>query len=224
MQRNDAPQYLQLNRGGSRARMSILRMAAIEHNKPRPPSAAIDWRGARAWNFTNWHDAYAALSQGLQDARPIWYAHTGEQFRNERDSHDIIERLPRGWYTDSDAGETAIGIVASLPHGRFIAGYRWTSNDERVYFSEVFTDEREAARRADSHAERFADISREDDARFQAAQKIEDDITSALQRMRELFVLRNVECMEYARDELRSIIGEVREMRDTLRTDFAGVL
>ena len=73
-----------------------------------------------------------------------------------------------GWYTDSYQDETAVGIIASLPHGRFIAGYRWTSNDERVYFGEVFANEDDAARMADEHARVFAENCRD-------SEEIEDE-------------------------------------------------
>ena len=84
--------------------------------------------------------------------------------------------------TDSEGYDKAIGIVASLTRGRYIAGYRWTSNDERVYFDGVFTDESEAARMADEHARVFADSAREDNARYETMRDALDLFTAALQR------------------------------------------
>lgn len=164
-------QAYQLNKGGSRARMAILRMIAADSVRNANASTRLqpgDWKGARHYTLSNWESAYITLDRGMQGKTPIYYTHAGEQFRNERDACDIVCRLPSGWFTDTDCSETAIGIVGNLTHGRFIAGYRWTANDERVYYPEVFTDENEAARAADGHAEHFAEMSREDSERFHA--------------------------------------------------------
>jgi hypothetical protein len=157
-------QAYQLRKGGTPARMAILRMIAVESANNRNPSTRLqpnDWRGARSFKLNTYESAFAFLSQGSQDGEPIWYAHTDDTFRDERDARDIVSRLARGWYTDEFQDETAIGIVVRLTHGRFIAGYRWTSNDERVYFPEIFTDEDDAARMADEHARVFAERTRE---------------------------------------------------------------
>lgn len=158
-------QAYQLRKGGTPARMAILRMIAADSVNNRNPATRLqpgDWRGVRRWTLDNYADAYCSgISQGSDGKSPIWYSHGGEQFRNERDANDVIRLSHTGWYTDSYQDETAVGIVASLPHGRFIAGYRWTSNDERVYFDEVFTDEEDAARMADEHARVFAENCRD---------------------------------------------------------------
>lgn len=187
-------QAYQLRRGGTPARMAILRMIAAEsvHNANESTRLSPgDWRGARHWTLKGYESAHGFLSQGLNDGGPVWYSHMGEEFRNERGASDIVRRLPRGWYTDTDARDTAVGIVARLPHGRFIAGYRWTSNDERVYFPEIFTDETEAARAADGHAERFADTSREDSERFNAMQLAEFDAKSKTEELQKAIALRH---------------------------------
>src|SRR5215208_2474779 len=156
------PDYLRLCKGGTYFRMLRLRDRALQtssdvHLRTLAPSLQKQtWREARSWGFHNWEKAHGTLDQGKQkDGSPIWYTHTGEYFRNELDAHDIVRSLPRGWFTDTDCSETAIGIVAALPHGRFLAGYRWTSNGERVYFPEVFTDAEDAASAADTYAEDF---------------------------------------------------------------------
>jgi hypothetical protein len=110
----------------------------------------------------NYASAYCAeLHQGFNNQSPVWYSHQGEQFRNERDANDVLLLSHTGWFTDRYQDETAVGIIASLPHGRFIAGYRWSSNDERVYFGEIFIDETEAAQMADEHARIFAESCRD---------------------------------------------------------------
>lgn len=153
----EMPRYLRPH-FGAKARLAELRGLATAHKY-------ASWRDARKWTLLNWHSAHATLSQG---GAGEWYCHTGEQFRAECDAHELVRSLPRGWFTDADCTDTAIGIVGRLPHGRFIAGYRWTSNDERVYFAQLYDDADEAARAADSHAERFAETARDYDELFQA--------------------------------------------------------
>lgn len=155
-------QAYQLRKGGTPARMAILRMIAADSVNNRNESTRLqagDWREARWWTMKNYSAAYGSgINQGSVGQ---WYSHQGEQFRNERDAGDVVRLRHTGWYTDSFQDDTVIGIVASLTHGRFIAGYRWTANDERVYFEEVFTNEDDAARMADEHARVFAENCRD---------------------------------------------------------------
>lgn len=194
-----------------------------ESSKPKT------WRDVRGWKLNTWQGAFATLSQGFSGTgrarSPVWYAHTDTgHFRRVRDAHEVVRGTRhKGWFTDSHGSEIATGIIASISHGRFIAGYRWDSNGEHVYFPEVFTDETDAAQMADEHARIFADSARENSERFGAAQQIESDISDALQRLRECIALRHIKCMEYARSEARDLIESIREMRETLRTEYAGV-
>ena len=166
-------QYFNLSIPAPR-RLAMMRADFAKHSTryPHCPEHAkpTTWRSVRGWTHKNWQSAFATLSRGLNDGKPVWYSHGGPEFRNERDADDVIDLNHTGWFTDTDCSDKAVGIVARLTHGRFLAGYRWTSNDERVYFPEVFTDENDAARRADSHAEWFAEQAREDSERFDAMQ------------------------------------------------------
>lgn len=226
------PQYLRLSAGGSRARLAILREEcahAKATNKP-PSLTPADWRAARSWGFHNWRTAYmAGLHQGMNDNTPIWVSHGGEQFRGEKFAHEC-EGGPdhTGWFT-MEHGETwrdgtglARGIVARLPHGRFIAGYWWGDNGERVYFPDIYTEESEAARAADSHAERFADSAREDNAKWNAARELESEIEEKQSRLCECFGLRNHRKLgARMRDELRELVETLRGMRQRYETEFA---
>jgi len=154
-------QAYQLHKGGTPSRMAILRMVAADSVNNRNPATRLqsgDWRGARHWTLGNYAAAYCS---GVNQGAGNWYSHGGEQFRNERDACEVLRMRHTGWYTDSYQDGLAIGIVASLPHGRFIAGYRWTDNDERVYFDDVFTNEDDAAHMADEHARVFAEHCRD---------------------------------------------------------------
>jgi len=218
-------QAYQLRKGGTPARMAILRMIAADNVNNRNESTRLqpgDWRGARDYTLASYAAAYGA---GISQGAGQWYSHGGEQFRNERDAGDILSKHDyRGWFTDVDCNEKAIGIVASLPHGRFIAGYRWTSNDERVYFPEIHTDENDAARMADEHARVFAESAREDDEKQHEAMKLTDEVEDQLQRLRECLVLRHRACMAYVRDEIAELVEDIRNNRDTLRTQYANYL
>jgi hypothetical protein len=216
-------QAYQLNKGGTRARLAILRMIAAASQRPDiPPSLKVaDWRAARRYTLKDYEASYATLSQGVNGSQSVWYVHNGEQFRDERWADDC-EGGPshNGWFTMAD-GEcfkdgTGIcrGIVARLTHGRFIAGYWWGDNGERVYFPKIYDDEREAAQDADYHAERFADTARADNERFVTmcdaetlAEALKEDAEMAIQA-------RNVSGRH--RDAAREAIGNLREAREAL--------
>lgn len=213
------PAYLDLSRTASQ------RLATLRKANP------ANWREAREYGFGNWRAAYCDMSQGFNGASeahrvPVWYTHTDEQFRGERFADDCegVNLRHTGWYTDAHQEGKARGIVGRLSHDRFIAGYYWSDNGERVYFNKVFTDEREAAQMADAHAESFADIAREHSERFDAAQTLETEIEDAFTRLRECIALRHNQCMEYVRDEIGELIEAIREKRETLARDYSGVL
>ncbi len=240
------PNYLIIANGvTSRDRLRRLReISAAEVAKhgdtyanPNCPTPKT-WREARRYGFGNWRAAFCAgLNPGFNShafgngpqvggKEPVWYCHAGACFRGEKFA-DECEDAPRsvrnqkGWYSDNDAGETVRGIVSRLAHGQFIAGYYWSSNGERVYFQTVYESESEACMAADSAAEHYADICREDDAQFQAARKLETEIEDGLQRLRECLALRHRACMEYVRDEARDLIEKIRTARESLKTDYA---
>ena len=213
-------QAYQLRKGGAPARMAILRMIATDSVNNRNHATRLqpgDWHGARDYTLKSYAAAYCS---GINQGAGSWYSYGGEQFRNERDAHDCDGGPDHaGWFCDVDCNEKAIGIVASLTHGRFIAGYRWTSNDERVYFPEVFTDESDAARMADEHARVFAESTREDSERFDAMQAAESETEEKEQALKLAFMARHVsaEHAELAREALE----ELRSARDVLTSATA---
>jgi hypothetical protein len=207
--------YLNLQIGAA-ARLAILKRDCEQWKKQYPSSQVETWRDVRFANLRS----QSGLAQGLSNKEPVWYCHDGEQFRNERDSHSVTRMDHTGWFTDIDCSSTAIGIVASLPHGKFIAGYRWTENDERIYYPEIFDDENDAAHMADEHARVFAEDEQENDRIGNEASKLQDKNEQALQRLRECIVLRHNKCMDYVRDEVAELISTIRKNRDELKTTY----
>lgn len=210
------PRYLRLSIGAP-ARLKALRTAS--------PAAPMT---ARAWTLRNYESAYAAMGQGRQaDGSPVWTTHTGPYFRHERDAGTILDDAGacygelQGYWTDTRQDGFARGIVASLPHGRFLAGYEWTDNGERVWFGGTFTDECDAAKRADEHARVFSKSALEDSINYDRARDLEDSIETNLQRLRECIALRHRACMAYVRLEARTLIEHIREERARLAHDYS---
>lgn len=221
--------YLTLAIGAPR-RLAILKRAADKlnagHNQRKATGnpEPYTWRDMRHCGFHNARAARCELSPGRQDGRPIWYAHTGQQFPRERYADEITRLNYSGWYTDCDGCETARGLVVALPRGRFLAGYHWSDNGERVYFSDIYDCEDDAARAADSEAELFAEKCRDDDYQYQQARKLEDEIEDNFSRLRECLALRNRDCFAHLRNEARELIASIKEARETLRTEYAAYI
>lgn len=181
----------------------------------RADAKTATWRDVRRWGLHNWQSAFAALSAGLQNGEPVWYSHAGEEFRDERDAHEVCRSLDRGYYTDGGCHDTAIGIVASLTHGRFIAGYRWTLNDERIYFPQIFDDRGDAARMADEHARVFAESARDDSERFNAMTLAELDVETQTEELQKAIALRH-RAKFGGFERVRTYVEKLREARETL--------
>ena len=213
-------EYLNLKIGAPR-RLAYLRTRAQRHNEKFPSGSAATWRTVRYATLTQ----PGHLTQGMNGGAPIWYALTGSAFPRETYADLCAEGLGhRGWFTDVDCTMKARGIVVRLPHEKFIAGYEWDDTGERVYFPEIFDSETDAARRADSHAESFADDCREHDAKDREAQKLQDDAEYMAHQLAEKLALRNNPRFPDAREEARELLTELRELRQRLRDEFADFL
>lgn len=195
---------------GAKRRLELFRKKAAERRWARP----MTWRDVRFATLKS----HTGLDSGLSNGEPIWYTFT-PVFKREQYADEITRLGHTGWYTDS-YGEKARGLVIALPHGRFIAGYEWSSNGERVYFPTVYDDKNDAAQAADDEARRFAEQAQEDDAKYQAARELEDKIEDGTKRLRECIALRNKACMQYVRGEAQQLIDNLRRWRETLRTEY----
>ena len=213
--------YLDLARG-ARHRLAVLRAIATKHN-------AGDWRTARTTGFHSWHAYEGGLSAGRQpDGAPIWETHQGAYFRNEVFA-DKCDEAPRhiqrtsGWYTDTDTECTMRGIVARLPHGRYIAGYYWNRNGERVYFPQVYHCRREAAIAADECARIAAEREYADRVRWESALRVQDELDSKLRRLRECILLRHAVAVQYVRKEVPGLVVAIRRARRQLQSEYADI-
>jgi hypothetical protein len=156
-----------------------------EHAKPH------SWRDVRRTTFKGFAGYFGLADQGFNtDSRgkrePIIYAHHPESFavRRIRDAHEIIDSGHTGWYCDDDCYALCIGIVASLPHGRFLAGYRLSESGEHVlYLADIFDDEDSAARCADSLAEHYAEREREYNEKWREASDLDDTIAEKIEEL-----------------------------------------
>ena len=213
-------EYLNLKIGAPR-RLVHLRTSAQRHSEKFPSGSAATWRTVRYATLTH----LGGLHRGMNGGAPIWYARAGAAFRREKYADECYQGIRhKGWYTDAECDEKARGIVVRLPHEKFIAGYEWSANGERVYFPEVFVDESDAARRADSHAESFADACLEHDAKYHEAQKLQTEAEDMAQQLAEKLALRNNPRFPGAREKARELLTELRETRERLRDEFADFL
>lgn len=205
--------YLDLNIGAQK------RLAILKKKNPQ------DWRKARYSTFKT-----GANCQGFNDKTThIWYYMSQETpFRDIKPCHDVDTSIRHtGWWCDDYQDSKAFGIVGSLSHGRFMAGYELTMNDEHVFFAELFTDASEAAQMADEHARVIADQEMEHNVRWNEAREIEEKIERKQSKLCELFDIRNEKCAHWAthpRKQIARIIRDIRDLTRTLETDYAGVI
>ena len=177
-----APWYLRIDANTAPTRLRYLRDRAVN-------SPGKTWRDVRSWTLSNWERAHCALSNGGNS----WYCHTGPYFRHERPAHEVANLRHTGWYGDTEHCERIItGFVASLPHGRFLAGLLQEDNNERVYFPKVFDDEKEAAFAADEEARVWAEKEDEYQQKFWAADKLDTLIEAKLEDVKNWRELRSM--------------------------------
>lgn len=144
-----------------------------------------------------------------------WHESPETPFRFIGLAHDLVRLGHTGWYTrDDDFGdELARGVVYLLPHGRYLAAIASESESDKdgsgpcivetnAHGSPCLYDDKEdAARAADSFAERYAEGAREDDRRRRERMKLEDAASEA------------AETLKSDRDEARALLADIRASR-----------
>lgn len=213
------PLYLNLNVTAP-ARLAALRQLSEKRNaeyaKHGAGHASKSWRDVRYGNLVSRDHG---MTRGSQGDGPVWYAFGDGQFRGERDAHDVLKLRHTGYYTDPHGDGVAVGIVAYLGRSRWIAGYRLTMNDERVYFPGIYENADDAARAADEHARVLAESEREYCERAESARALQDRIDEMRGRIRELRALRTLPGFPGARKELHERVQQLRALRDECAPD-----
>lgn len=166
------------------------------------------------------YETRTPIVYGFGDPFPYSTQNAGDIDRNQ---------VYTGWYTSDDCDTGTIrGVVVTLPpvpgfpDGRFIAGTVDSDSGACVFFLDVYSEALDAARAADSEAERAAEAECDHNREWQAARDLEDKTEENETRLRECLALRHHTCMEYVRDEARKLCATIRKSRETLR--YAGVL
>lgn len=189
--------------GGSVARLA-------RYRKARPDN----WRKAR----------YSTLSEpeacpGFNGKAPILSAFDVDALpvRGIKYADKVLSLRHTGWFADNSGDRgTVRGIVASLPHGRFLPGYYWSDNGEYVIFtSHAFTSIEDAARDADHEARHYAELCREDNARFEAMTLAELDVETQTEELEKAIALRHREKFG-GKPRVRRYIEKLRAARETL--------
>jgi len=211
---------------GAKTRLAIFKREAAKPDWRQP----MTWRDVRFAKLTSPTGLARGYNTRGSSRDAIWYIHDEYAVPGRRvlDCGDVMRAsdrfyardIPTGWYTDNDQRETAIGIVIDLPHGKFLAGYRWDSNGEHVVYPEMYDDKIDAARAADAHAEVFAEMAREDDARFRVMADAEAHAEAVESDVREAIAERNEprNSRHDPREWLRDRIAELRAAREDLET------
>jgi hypothetical protein len=223
--------YLNL-KAGAPARLCILKNRAAYTNAPDvnlPPSRRFaDWRAAREFGFnTRTLDLCAGYNvenagTPYEKRSPVWSTFAGPRFRAEAKIHEMPDTNMRhsGWYADADCSATICGIVARLPHDRWMAGYYSSENGERVYLPRIFDELQDAASYADDEARRQAEGEKEYSERYQAAHALDDEIEKLESDVRELFPMRH---HARARREMKEVIPQLRTARARRADEYSDI-
>lgn len=224
-----APYFNYTLRGGSYARLCMLKNAAAYTNAPDvllPPSRRMsDWRVVRASSASL--ESFDGLRAGRQsDGAAIWYSHGETGLREQRYCDEVSDARIRhtGWFADVGCIEKVRGVVALLPHGRFVAGYELSAG-ETVIFDKVHHDEVEAAHMADEHARVQAEQEKEYSQRCEDARELRETIALLEGEVLRRFLTRHHPALNqpYADEELRRMISDLRKSRATLAENFSDI-
>lgn len=217
----------------AKRRLAILKNSAAElnnrHNlrKSQNDTRPYTWLDVRYSGFHNARANRCELSPGFNDngQTVIWYCHTGPYFTRERFADECNGGPDHcGWYADSEGYDVIRGVVVALPHGRYLAGYYQSDNGERVYFADIFDDERAAARFADIKAKNLAESEREYSERYHAARVIEDNLQRYVDRLRECLALRNNPCFKRVRSEIMQLTESIKAARQDLKDNYSNYI
>ena len=161
-----------------KVRLAHYREKAERHNERYTNFTAHTWKDER-WPTPKAIQKFYPLSHSDDKSRLFiddWDKWPGNDLG---DAYEVTRLDNTGWFSDNFQDGLVKGRVVSLrtPKGtRFYPGIYYTNCEGvTVYMNDYFTGEdgaEEAARRADHYAEKDAEQCREDDAEYQADQRI----------------------------------------------------
>lgn len=195
-----------------------------------------DWRKARYWTLTNYAAAFGLSSHGFNERNgnrvPVLYSFDGASIpvRSIHFCDDVARIGHKGWLADDDGCRGVVrGIVGSLPHGRFLSGYRESNNDSYVLFiGHIFDNANDAAHDGDSEAEFYAEQCRDSNARFDAmteaeslVESKESDLCAAWEDYRAAWSAylenpQHANAAVHAREWVKELISDLRAFRREL--------
>lgn len=203
-----------------------IRMARVDvaNKKPRYPKDDLGFKGGVPFK------AYGETAM-------VWCENPAGYLRYVGTCHDILSRHHKGWYIDDESGETAHGVVYQLPSRkgstRYLYGYADPFNDGPACLSlSIERDKDNAARYADSVAERYAEKEREYNTAWRAGREYDElgdaatatrraclalisEAKKACARMSELPAIKSA-----IRVAVASHVGQIRDARDKRETLF----
>jgi hypothetical protein len=155
--------------------------------------------------------------EGYRHTFGRWHESPATPFRFIGLASDILSLRHTGWYTHHDVyDELARGVVYMLPHNRYLAAIADECNADKDGSGScivetnangqpiIYDSKEDAARAADSFAERYAESAREDDRRECERMRLEDAASEA------------AETLKSKRDEARALLTEIRASRLSL--------
>lgn len=125
-----------------------------------------------------------------------------------------------GWFADSEGlGDRGVirGVIATLSHGRMLAGYHGTdAGDWVLYCNRVYSDASEAGAMADEHARVYAEAEQAQDALFRAMTDAESIVEDHERDVQDAIAARNTSTRN--RQWARDAIERLRQSREELKT------
>jgi hypothetical protein len=182
----------------------LARLAAKRSGKYRSPFAlSYDSR----WGGTPFN------IEGYPSTFGRWHESPATPFRFIGLASDIVRLGHTGWYTRDNEMETARGVVYMLPHNRYLAAIADECQSDKDGSGPcivetnatgqpiIYDSKEDAARAADSFAERYAEAARESDHRECERMKLEDAASEA------------AETLKSKREDARALLAEIRASR-----------
>ena len=183
------------------------RVSALPHRKN---SQALTWRDVRYSTLSDASECGGGCNTRRGRRVPVLSAFSARALPVRH-----VEKLNKGWYADDHGVESVWPIVASLPHGSYLAGYVLKDAGEHVLLLESLHDCREdAVKDAKAEAEYVAEIMREDSERFERMNDAENKCQELCKELQGMIAGRNAS--KYIRIRVRHLIDNLRSARKEL--------